>query len=163
MELIIYTAKHKIRIDSEDLDLRRSPVTGNPKRLIVGRHGYIQFCSYYSRFLHAELHRLIAYRIQGRRLTEDEIVDHINGDMLDNRRHNLRVVTKRQNNQNRKKHREGKLVGCTYIKQRQKWRANITINHKTIFLGYYNTELEAHKAYLKVLDENNLTYLGEIK
>jgi len=45
--------------------------------------------------------------------------------------------------------RDGKLVGCSYDKTRDKWFANIRINGKTKYLGRYDTEQEAHNVYLK--------------
>jgi hypothetical protein len=82
-------------------------------------------------------------------------IDHINGIRDDNRIENLRNVTTRENQQNRKEHRNGKLVGCNFHKPAKKWRAHIQINGKQIYLGLYNTEQDAHEAYLKFL--NNLT------
>ncbi len=74
-------------------------------------------------------------------------IDHINGNRIDNRIKNLRLVTNRQNQQNRKRHREGKLVGCYFDKSTGKYEAQIEIGGKMIYLGRYKTEQEAHEAY----------------
>lgn len=79
------------------------------------------------------------------------IIDHINGIKNDNRIENLRNVNKRENNSNTYKHRNGHLVGTFYAKHANRWRARITINSKIIYLGYYNTQQEAHKAYIQAL------------
>jgi hypothetical protein len=80
-------------------------------------------------------------------------IDHINTIKTDNRIANLRDVSNRSNNQNRKCHRNGKLVGCYFNKQSRKWKARIEINRKQVHLGYFATELEAHEAYMKALTE----------
>lgn len=87
------------------------------------------------------------------------VIDHINGDGLDNRRENLRVVTNSDNMINRYTHRAGKLYGTYFNKQRKKWEAKITINKKRKIIGFYNTELEAHLAYKK--EKHALKY-GEL-
>lgn len=80
-------------------------------------------------------------------------VDHINGDKLDNRLANLRVVTRRQNTQNRREHREGRLVGCSFSRQKGRWHARIMNQGCAHSLGLYDTEQEAHEAYLHALQE----------
>jgi len=74
-------------------------------------------------------------------------IDHIDGDTLNNKLTNLRLVTHRENSQNMKCHRNGKLVGCRWHKRNKKWQARIQINGKPKHLGYYDTEQEAHAAY----------------
>lgn len=82
-------------------------------------------------------------------------IDHINGIRNDNKINNLRVVSNRENNQNRKSHRSGRLLGCTYNKRLKKWVAQIQISGKKKHLGVYNTEEEANKVYLAALKERS--------
>ena len=74
-------------------------------------------------------------------------IDHINGNKIDNRIENLRLVTRRQNQQNRKTHRAGQLVGCYFHKSSGKYQAQIGIGEKRVWLGRYKTEQEGHEAY----------------
>lgn len=76
-------------------------------------------------------------------------VDHINGDSLDNRKFNLRTCTNQQNSRNSKKQNNcsSKYKGVCWIKQRNKFLAQICINYKQVFLGYYDDEIEAAKSY----------------
>jgi len=82
-----------------------------------------------------------------------EEVDHINGIKNNNQKNNLRSVTHRQNNQNNKYHREGKLIGTCFENDRNKWKSCIQINGKNINLGRFDTEIEAHNAYMKKLNK----------
>jgi len=81
------------------------------------------------------------------------VVDHINGNSLDNRKKNLRICTNRENAQNTTKHRNGKLLGCYYNKKSRKWQASIQIYGLRKFLGEFKTELEAHQVYMKAYNE----------
>lgn len=95
-------------------------------------------------------HRVAWYLYYGEDPIDD--IDHINGITDDNRIVNLRAATSRQNNQNRKIHRSGRLVGTTYRKSINRWQARIYVNGKRKHLGYYITEKEAHGAYIKELE-----------
>ncbi|AUR95489.1 HNH nuclease [Vibrio phage 1.208.B._10N.222.52.A7] len=81
------------------------------------------------------------------------LVDHRNGNALDNRPSNLRKTTHRGNMQNLHKHREGKLLGCYLPKGRNKWVALIVIDGKQKYLGSFDTEQEAHAAHMESLNE----------
>ena len=76
-------------------------------------------------------------------------VDHINGDRLDNRRENLRVCTKAENRRNvglRRNNGTG-YKGVCYRKDIKQWQAQISVNSKAVYLGYYETPEEAAKKY----------------
>lgn len=95
------------------------------------------------------LHQVILSRILGRDLSSGEFSDHINGNTFDNRRLNLRVATKGQNNQNKAIHKNNRTgyKGCTYSKRRRKWVAQISLGGKSHYIGRFNTPEEAHAAY----------------
>lgn len=76
------------------------------------------------------------------------VVDHIDGNKLNNQRANLRVVTQRKNTQNQKRHRAGSLVGTTFRKRDKVWQVTIRIDGKKNYIGTFSTELEAHEAYI---------------
>lgn len=81
-----------------------------------------------------------------------KMVDHINGDTLDNRACNLRHVTSRQNSQNRHVPSTSKYPGVNYDSKTprlktKKWLCRIQINGKTKNLGRYKTEEEAATVY----------------
>jgi len=92
-------------------------------------------------------HVIIWILSTGKDIPQGMGIDHINGNKIDSRIENLRLVTTRRNQQNRKKHREGKLVGCYFNKSVGEYQAQIRIGGKVIYLGLYKTEQEAHEAY----------------
>lgn len=90
---------------------------------------------------HIILHRLIMDAPKGL------LVDHINHDVKDNRKSNLRICTKPQNNWNAKTptNNTSGVKGVHYNKRKNKWSASITVNNKVIFLGYYSNKEDATK------------------
>lgn len=88
------------------------------------------------------------------------MIDHINGNGLDNRRINLRICTRSQNlmNSNKPKNaKTSKYKGVSLNKQSKNhkkiWRSEIRLNKKGILIGYFKTEIEAAKAYNKKAKE----------
>lgn len=75
-------------------------------------------------------------------------IDHVDGDGLKNTRQNLRIVTIRQNNQNRHDKLTSKYSGVALYTKTGKWRSMIAINGKQKHLGYFDTEKEARAAYV---------------
>jgi len=101
------------------------------------------------------LHRLIINAPHGKH------VDHINGDTLDNRKSNLRICSRTDNNCNLKRRVDNTsgYKGVSFDKKKKKWAAYISKNKKRHFLGYFNTPKEAHKAYCKASKK----YHGEFR
>jgi hypothetical protein len=73
------------------------------------------------------------------------LVDHINGDGLDNRRDNLRFATHTQNNAAAKPRNGKKLKGVSL--SRGKWQAEIAVHGRRIYLGRFDSQLDAILAY----------------
>jgi hypothetical protein len=97
---------------------------------------------------HIRMHRVI--------LKTKRIVDHRNGDALDNRRENLRPATKSSNAMNMRKHRGlSKYKGVS--KEGNHWRVQICINNKRVFSESAPTERLAGMVY----DLNAPIYFGE--
>ena len=81
-------------------------------------------------------------------------IDHINGDKLDNRRCNLRIVTASENQRNRRN-----VKGYTYCKRNKKWLAYLFLDGHFKNLGYFKTEEEAKEAR-QVAKEKYYTIIG---
>ena len=79
------------------------------------------------------------------------VVDHANGDGLDNRKSNLRYCTISENAFNQKVRSDNKsgFKGVYFSSTYKKWTSEIYVNKKKIHLGRYNTKDEAAKAYKK--------------
>ena len=76
--------------------------------------------------------------------------DHINSNSLDNRKANLRSATRQQNcwNSSKRKPRSlSKYKGVSRKKRGQPWKAILTVNGKKIYLGCFDNQKQAAKAY----------------
>lgn len=81
-----------------------------------------------------------------------EMIDHINGNPLDNRFKNLRLSSHTLNGQNQKayrpKNKSAKLLGVSWHKRNSKFIASIKIFGYKKHLGYFDTAEAAHAAYV---------------
>ena len=82
---------------------------------------------------------------------DDMFVDHVNHNALDNRKANLRPATRAQNSRNRRKVRKtgfhSKYKGLTWYKRQKRWAVRIMVDRKSKFIGYFDNEIDAAKAY----------------
>jgi hypothetical protein len=97
------------------------------------------------KFITVLMHR----EILGIKKEKGVLVDHRNGDTLDNQRHNLRAATASQNTMNKRKRMNcsSRFKGVYFAKWTGKWRASIQKEGKRIQLGLFRDELEAALAY----------------
>jgi hypothetical protein len=125
-------------------------VAGNmrPSRyVLIGLSGFGQMMA----------HRLAWIYIYGPTIGGGEI-DHIDGNPSNNAISNLRLATSRQQKRNKKvqsNNRSG-LKGAYYhaAHKGKKWRTQINVDGKLIFLGYFHTAEEAHAAYGVAAEEH---------
>lgn len=112
--------------------------------LYRGTNGYVYFCArMHGAKCAGTLHAFLMNAPKGTQ------VDHINGDKLDNRRSNLRIVTHQLNQVNRKRlnrNNNSGLRGVAYAPRyslKKPWRAQITVNRKNLNLGFFASKEEA--------------------
>lgn len=152
MELLIYVEEliavvDKCDIDLQDLKWRRVKSTEK---------------FYAATDLRAEkglsarvlMHRIIVERMIGRKLRTDEYVDHIDGDSLNNTRSNLRIATRGQNRANSRPNRNN-TTGFKGVRRRgTRYRAEITVDKKTTYIGTFDTPEAAHAAYVEAAKQH---------
>ncbi len=78
---------------------------------------------------------------------DGQVVDHINGDGLDNRRCNLRVCSQMQNLRNSRIRTDNTSGFKGVSPQCNRWQASISVSGRPIFLGSYATPEDAAAAY----------------
>jgi hypothetical protein len=109
--------------------------------------------------LHGERYMVGMHRvIMGLSKGDGVIVDHINGNVLDNRRTNLRLCTRAENSRNRRVHAVNK-VGLKGVSAKRKtptsrvrWIAQITVSGRKKHLGRFDTPELAHEFYCLAAD-----------
>lgn len=136
-ELLNTKHGHVIKVDKEDADgvlngrsIHVAKSGGSYAKVSIKINGAWKSCL---------VHRLIMGAKDG------QIVDHINGDRLDNRRANLRFVTTKQNGSNKSPRGSIPYLGVT--KAGTKFKATISEGGATNFLGLYESMESAAAAY----------------
>ena len=91
-------------------------------------------------------HRLAWLIVTGMWPTHE--IDHINGNKADNRWVNLRAATTTQNRRNTRHQNRSGLIGASYHAGSGRYRAQIRVDGRRIFLGWFQTAKEASAAYV---------------
>ena len=86
----------------------------------------------------------ITYLLHNPDMDQSLTIDHINGIKTDNRIENLRAISTQQNTFNRHTNK-----GFSWVPTLQKFRADIGVDYKVVYLGLYDTILDARAAYLR--------------
>jgi hypothetical protein len=143
-----YLNEHKwyaLRVKNRDefYAVRNGPIDSSGKRKFI--------------YLHREITNV----------SKEKMVDHSNGDRLDNRKENLRVCTHQENQMNRGKTKTNKsgYKGVSYMKKKKNmineyskpWSASIRFNGKSIYIGTFAIKEEAARAY----DKKAIELFGE--
>jgi hypothetical protein len=134
-------------IDAEDLPVAQSCRTS----WVCHKAGP---CLFYARYMNDDGKAVYLHRIL---MGNPPLVDHKDGDSLNNRRGNLRVSNKSKNGLNRVRPHKARTSGVRGVKVfpgRQKpYRAEIFAQGKVLRLGYFETEREAESCVLRKVSE----------
>lgn len=146
---LIWKAREADQINPVNLKTWNTKYAGKAAGKIEVQNGRIQqlrVC-YSGKFYMA--HRIIWSMMKGI-IPEGMLIDHIDGNPLNNRLDNLRLATRLENNRNRKRKSNSThdLKGISFDKSRKKgWKAEIVISGKKKTIGRFLTKEEAHAAY----------------
>lgn len=124
-----YGKTFEILLDDEDYDrvvsLNRTLIVHKSMRHKQKDIYYVRFSLNSKKVL---LHRWIM------NCPPDKVVDHINHNPLDNRKHNLRICSSAENLRNKANNKTG-YNGVSWIERDRTYRATIYVNGKLIHLG----------------------------
>ena len=104
-----------------------------------------------------QVHKLVALHF-----LEDKnslkIINHIDGNKLNNNFNNLEFVSQLENvcHYFKNKKTSSNLTGVCFNKNSNKWKSRIRYNKKSIHLGYFDTEQEAYQARIDFEKEHNI-------
>jgi len=112
----------------------------------LGRHTWHPSNGYASR---REKGRRIYMHREIMRPPKGMVVDHIDGNMTNDCRFNLRVCTRAENQHNKRKRRgaRSRFKGVFYCEEHRKWWARCRVGGRVHWRGYFDDEVEAARAY----------------
>lgn len=140
MQNEILITGHRVLLDEQDLHLLE---LGAWRIIDKPRNRYVKLNkSIGGKIVTLYLHRLVVGAKPG------ETVDHINGDTLDCRRTNLRLVGRRENCRNRTKKAAStsRFKGVSFDTKTGRWRMQIRLNDRRVSKAF-RTEFEAAYYY----------------
>lgn len=147
MQIELHDTYGVLRIKTSEFlfDLEDLPLIKGRDSWYCDKDGYLVSSYFYNgirRFV--RFHRLVMHAKPG------QCVDHINKNKADNRKKNLRCCERSENDRNRSLYscNTSGVAGVYFDKERKKWVASTTYNHKKVYLGRYAVKEEAILARL---------------
>ena len=107
---------------------------------------YIRIC-HGGKFYYA--HRIAWILFHKRKIPKKFVIDHINGNGIDNRIENLRLSDLKGNARNQRPQKSNKsgYRGVSFSKKMNKFRAYIYVNNKQLHIGFFEKSIDAAIAY----------------
>lgn len=134
--------------------------TGKEIKGVMNKSGYLQLNLRKNGVkTTARVHQIVYYSFNRNRSKSDNLViDHIDGNKMNNALSNLRKITTRQNTARAKTNKYGR--GVVFYPHIEKYGANIQFGKTRYFLGVYETQEQAAQAYRDALTKHKET--GEL-
>ena len=147
-----YEGKYQVssqgRVKSLKRKYRHNSIILIPK---IDKSGYLEVqLSKYGSKKSIKIHRLMGEAfLTDTFYDENMVVDHIDNNKSNNNLNNLQIITRRQNSSKDqfRHNRSSKFVGVSLDAGTNKWRAQISVNNKDVYIGIFKTETEAVNAY----------------
>ncbi|MFH1260359.1 MAG: HNH endonuclease [Candidatus Micrarchaeota archaeon] len=142
MKKIQIKTKGEIRFTLVDDDISPSIYEMN-WTLLISKRG-IEYAKCHKKGRTIFFHRVIT------NAKKNQVVDHINGNGLDNRKENLRLCTHKENLINRRKVAKNNTTGHTgiyWLPKSKRWAAYIRSNGEFLYQEYFISYKEAVKNY----------------
>jgi len=132
---VLYIGVHEFLFDLGDL-----PIVQGRDSWYRDKDGYLV-----SSYLFNGVRRFVRFHRIVMHAKPKQCVDHINKNRADNRKENLRLCERSENDRNRSLYRSNTsgVAGVYFDRQRKKWAASITYDRKKLYLGRFDQKEEA--------------------
>ncbi len=138
-----------------DLGNVKNNKTGRIKNVNANKDGYIRVSLNINNKKHTQLVHILIANAFIANPDEKLSVDHIDNNKCNNKLHNLRRATTRENNQNRgiRTDNTSGCKGVSWSKRADKWKATISIDGIQIHLGLFTNIKDAKQARITRANE----------